>query len=451
LRAVRGFPDDRRVTLVERFTEISRWSTARKTVLLAGGIALPSLTLNLVIGHLILGSLDWFDLRWWDTVAGVWVLQTAVATFVAWLVARTGAEGRWTYYVFGVPFAVTSSVAFYMMGANSTGFFAVLPFAALVVVVWYDDAIGRFVLGLAAAGLVAVEVVTITGWLPYGPAVREADLADLGGRGFTLMVAYLSSALCFVMLTSVWLMVSAARLNSLRLDEAHHQLADSHEQLARANTLIARYVPAELAEDILAGRTSADDGYTRRKLTVFFSDLVGFSDIAEELEPEDLAMVLNDYFREMTAVAHRHHGTVDELQGDALLIIFGAPHRMEEHDQARSAVRMATEMHDALGVLNARWRDAGITETLVVRMGINTGVVTIGHFGSPDRMKYAALGKHVNVAARLQAICEPGRTVLSYATWLLIKDEIDCRALGPQPLKGITKPVEAYEVALAPT
>jgi class 3 adenylate cyclase len=447
LRVASGFPDDRRVTLVERFTEVTRWSTARKTALLAGGIALPSLTLNLVIGHVILSRLDWFDLKWWDIVTGIWVLQTAVASVVAWLVVRTGAEGRWTYYVFGVPFAVTSSVAFYMMGANSTGFVAVLPFAALVVVVWYDDVIGRVVLWLTAAGLVAVEVVTVTGWLPYGPAVRNGDLAEQGGRGYTLMIAYLSSALCFVMLASVWLMVSAARLVSLRLDEAHQQLAESHQQLARANTLIARYVPAELAEDILAGRASETDGYARRKLTVFFSDLVGFTDIAEELEPEDLALVLNDYFSEMTAIAHRHHGTVDELQGDALLIIFGAPHEMDQHEQALSAVRMAAEMHEALAVLNSRWRDAGITETLVVRMGINTGVVTVGHFGSADRMKYAALGKHVNVAARLQSLCEPGRTVISYATWLLVKDTVECRPLGPKELKGINKPVGAFEVA----
>lgn len=225
----------------------------------------------------------------------------------------------------------------------------------------------------------------------------------------------------------------------LRLDEARQQLDETAH-------LIARYVPAEVAEDIFAGRSVATDGHQRRKLTVFFSDLVGFSDIAEELEPEDLALVLNEYFTEMTAIARKHGGTVDELQGDALLILFGAPHQTTNKDQAKRAVAMAAEMHAVMHDLNERWRDMGITEVLRVRMGINTGVVTVGHFGSADRVKYAALGKHVNIAARLQAIAQPGSTVLSYATYLLVKDSVDCTSLGEQQLKGIVRPVEAFRV-----
>lgn len=73
--------------------------------------------------------------------------------------------------------------------------------------------------------------------------------------------------------------------------------------------------------------------------------------------------------------------------------------------------------------------------------------MTVGNFGTAERMKYAALGKHVNVAARLQAIAEPGSTVISYSTYLLVKDDVSCEALGPQQLKGITKPVEAYALS----
>lgn len=81
-------------------------------------------------------------------------------------------------------------------------------------------------------------------------------------------------------------------------------------------------------------------------------------------------------------------------------------------------------------------------------MGINTGVVTIGNFGSPERMKYAALGKHVNLAARLQSHCEPGKLLLSHATWLLVHDEIACTQKGELQLKGIHKPVMTYEVVV---
>jgi class 3 adenylate cyclase len=250
----------------------------------------------------------------------------------------------------------------------------------------------------------------------------------------TTVVLYLIIGMAMVYFSS-----QAQSVMQGRLDEAHQQLDE-------AAHLIARYVPAELAEDIFAGRDVGADGHERRKLTIFFSDLVGFSDIAEELEPEDLASVLNEYFTEMSAIARKHGGTIDELQGDALLIFFGAPAQTTDRDQAQRAVAMALEMHRVMESLNAKWRDDGITETLAVRMGINTGVVTVGNFGSPDRMKYAALGKHVNVAARLQSIAEPGRTVISYATYLLVKDFFDARPLGPQQLKGINKPVQAFEV-----
>ena len=168
-------------------------------------------------------------------------------------------------------------------------------------------------------------------------------------------------------------------------------------------------------------------------------------DIAEELEPEDLSRVLNEYFTEMTGIAHRHGGTVDELSGDAILVFFGAPHATDDKDHALRAVRMATEMQQEMVTLNARWRSLGIAETISVRMGISTGVVTVGNFGSPERMKYAVLGKHVNLAARLQTNCQPGNILLSHATWLLIEDQIPCVQKGEMQLKGINKPVMAYE------
>ena len=118
---------------------------------------------------------------------------------------------------------------------------------------------------------------------------------------------------------------------------------------------------------------------------------------------------------------------------------------VDNKDHALRVVHMATDMQRAMVGLNARWRDVGITEIISVRMGINTGVVTIGNFGSPERMKYAVLGKHVNLAARLQSNCVPGSILLSQATWLLVQDEIPCTQKGKMQLKGINKPVMAYE------
>ncbi|MGH8693208.1 MAG: adenylate/guanylate cyclase domain-containing protein, partial [Burkholderiales bacterium] len=249
-------------------------------------------------------------------------------------------------------------------------------------------------------------------------------------------------AIFLLIFALIVLLILARRAQQARLD-------DAYRQLDRSAKLIRRYVPSQLADKIIKGEHSEDSRPERAKLTIFFSDLVGFSEIAEEMEPEDLSRVLNEYFSEMTAIAQKHGGTVDELSGDAILIFFGAPVATNDKDHALRAVRMATDMQQAMGALNARWRAAGITEVLQVRMGINTGVVTIGNFGSPDRMKYAALGKHVNLAARIQAECEPGRVLISQSTWLLVSDQVQCTPKGETQFKGIAKPVMTYELASA--
>jgi class 3 adenylate cyclase len=200
-----------------------------------------------------------------------------------------------------------------------------------------------------------------------------------------------------------------------------------------------------VAERVIDGQDAGLAQHERRRLTIFFSDLVGFTTISEVLEPEDLSKVLNEYFSEMTAIARRHGGTVDELSGDAILIFFGAPQQTDDQDHAVRAVRMALEMQRTMMTLNERWRASGITEPLHMRVGINTGLVTVGNFGSPERMKYAVLGKHVNIAARLQAGCEPGKVLLSHATWLLVRDHVACTPKGEQVLKGISKPVVVYQ------
>ena len=156
--------------------------------------------------------------------------------------------------------------------------------------------------------------------------------------------------------------------------------------------------------------------------------------------------MLNEYFSEMTRIALNHGGTIDELSGDAILVFFGAPVATDDRDQALRAVRMAVEMQARVAELNAGWQADGRADTVTVRMGVNTGVVTVGNFGSPERMKYAALGRHVNIAARLQAICRPGQVLLSHATWLLVRDEIPCTPQGEATLKGLHTPVKTYEV-----
>jgi class 3 adenylate cyclase len=237
-----------------------------------------------------------------------------------------------------------------------------------------------------------------------------------------------------------------AVLATVRIETGMRQQFAARGQLQASQRLIRRYVPEQVADAVLSGANETVERHERRKLTIFFSDLVGFTDLSEELEPEDLANVLHDYFTEMNAIARKHGGTVDDLVGDAILVLFGAPERTDDRDQALRAVRMAVEMQEAMGPLNQRWEAAGIPETLRVRMGINTGVATVGNFGSAERTKYTALGKQVNVAARIQAQCDPGKVLISHPTWLLVRDEIACTPMGELTLKGLHKPMPAHEV-----
>src|SRR5262245_39272282 len=133
--------------------------------------------------------------------------------------------------------------------------------------------------------------------------------------------------------------------------------------------------------------------------------------------------------------------------GDAIMTFFGAPVATHELDHALRAVRMAQEMQHRVGELQERWRRAGLTRPFEVRIGINTGVASVGTFGAKGRMDYTAIGRQVNLAARLQVACAPGHILLSQPTWLFVHDAICCVAKGKIEVKGAHHPVEVYEVA----
>jgi len=172
--------------------------------------------------------------------------------------------------------------------------------------------------------------------------------------------------------------------------------------------------------------------------------------MADRMEPEDTSRFLNEYLSEMTAIARRYDATVDKFIGDALMVFFGAPVATEDRDHALRAVRMATAMQERVAELSAKWIGEGllIEGPFETRIGINSGVASVGNFGSKDRLDYTAIGRQVNLAARLQVNCEPGKVLLSHSTWALIKDEIACVPKGEIQVKGIQNPVKVYEVAI---
>lgn len=426
------------MTLVERFIEIDGGPTHRKVALAAGAGLLGSIAM-LPPTHIGAARSGVIGVGRNDSIYLTFAAVLAVIVVVTWFPARRQSNGDWTLVVMVLGYGGTVVFENYQLGMWSTPFAAGYAMFALFVSLFFGVRAGvwatAYVLSLASVvgTLQALDV------LDYAPALRSTDLGEQDSVAWAVCVMF-PVFLTFAITLAISLLTIAAR----RLQD--ERLAQANAQLERTGRLIRRYVPSQLADQIIAGDHVEEFTPNRTRLTVFFSDLVGFTDISEELEPEDLARVLNEYFSEMTTIAQRHGGTVDELSGDAILIFFGAPVATDDRDHALRAVRMAVEMQRAVTELNDGWRRAGITESLSVRMGVNTGVVTIGNFGSPDRMKYAVLGKHVNLAARIQAACEPGKVLLSHATWLLVEEEISCAPKGAAQFKGITRPVPTYEV-----
>ncbi len=378
-----------------------------------------------------LARLDLFLALWSATVAGFFVLSLSMSL--------SGREGRFTAYAWVAVYSLFIVWMLHLFGTMSSPHLLWYPAVISLWAIYFDERVGVFSAAYLFVLIIIVCGLEMAGVLSYAPLLIERTVdaqRNLGWVGAHVLVTVVLLSLSFLL---QWLALSVRRLQETRL-----RLANA--MLDRSTQLIRRYVPTQIADEILAGKQQAAGRNERRPLTIFFSDIVGFTQIAERLPPEDLARIINEYFSEMTAIAQCHGGTVDELSGDAILVLFGAPSFTDDRDHALRAAAMAIEMQVAAEVLNLRWVDAGIDVAFQIRMGINSGVVTIGHFGSPDRMKYTALGTHVNLAARLQARCTPGKILVSHSTRDWIHDRIACAPRGEMQFKGLSKPVLTYEV-----
>ena len=223
------------------------------------------------------------------------------------------------------------------------------------------------------------------------------------------------------------------------------RIEEQMAELVRTGEL-KRFLPQQVAEGLLGGALEPDEAFQRRKVTALFADMVGFTDLSESLEPEELALVLNEYLREMTAVAVEHGGALDNFIGDGLMVIFGAPTASSEEEQARAAIRTALAMRARAAELAERVHARGYPAEVNVRIGINSGYCTVGVFGSDVMRAYKAVGFAVNLASRLQGHAEPGSILCGVRTYALVEGEVQAVPREPLTVKGSARPVEAWEI-----
>lgn len=220
-----------------------------------------------------------------------------------------------------------------------------------------------------------------------------------------------------------------------------------NEEKARAvlRQSFEAYFPPKVVDRIVRNPGLVTASGQKKELSILFSDIVGFTNRCEGLSPDEIRSFLNQHFAAMVDSAFAHGGTVDKFIGDGLMVFFGDPE--DQPDHAVRAVRSAIDMQRKAREIGAAQERSGAPGYLL-RIGVNSGLVTVGNMGSPRRLSYTVLGSPVNLAQRLEANAPRGGILVSARTNELIAGAIATRSRGAIPLKGLDVPVEVFEVLL---
>jgi adenylate cyclase len=223
------------------------------------------------------------------------------------------------------------------------------------------------------------------------------------------------------------------------------QLAGANEQMKTGLRSFRKFVPAEVVRKLLSSGEEARPSGERRTVTVYFSDISGFTAISERLDPEELVKLLGEYLDGLSAQIQEAGGTIDKYIGDGILAFWGAPEAMPDH--ARAACATAVRNQQRLRELHESRRAAG-KPPFLTRIGLNTGEVIVGTIGSQARLNYTVLGDAVNLASRLEALNKHYGTeiLISESTYTAAAGDIVARPLDWVSVVGRSQPVLVYEV-----
>lgn len=222
--------------------------------------------------------------------------------------------------------------------------------------------------------------------------------------------------------------------------------------------LFTSYVSPKIVEQLLHDPYSTKLGGIRREITILFSDIRGFTSLSEKMAPEEVVILLNEYFKEMTDIIFKWDGTLDKFVGDEIMAFWNAP--LEQPDHAELALRAALDMSDRLDELQKKWKSEG-KPVLDCGIGINTGIVLIGNIGAQNKkMDYTAIGDHVNLGARVEKLTRECNTRILITEFTYEKiapciqntlfGHIEITEFGTVQIRGREKPVRIYSVRSLP-
>ena len=221
-------------------------------------------------------------------------------------------------------------------------------------------------------------------------------------------------------------------------------IEEKSAQLENLATRLAKYLSPQIYKSIFEEKQEVKSVHSRKNLTIFFSDIIQFTDLTDTMEPEKLAKVINSYLSEMTTIAVKSGGTIDKFIGDAIMVFFGDPETEGEVQDALKCVEMAILMRQRVEELQKHWKKMGVINGLGIRMGISTGFCTVGNFGSDLRLDYTVLGSPVNLAARLQSAAERNGILIDENTNNLINDVVQTEKNNTITPKGFVRPIDTF-------
>src|SRR5262250_410981 len=201
------------------------------------------------------------------------------------------------------------------------------------------------------------------------------------------------------------------------------------------------YTPPHLAERIIGSRGQLEG--ERKQITVMFADLKGSMEMLAQRDPEDARRILDPVLETMMEAVHRYAGTVNQVMGDGIMALFGAPVAHEDH--AVRAGYAALRIREAMAELAEEHEDR-LGVRINFRIGLNSGEVVVRTIGSDLRMDYSAVGKTTHLAARMEQLAAPGSIQLTAETLRLVEGFVEVTPLGPVPIKGLAEPIEAFEL-----
>ena len=274
-----------------------------------------------------------------------------------------------------------------------------------------------------------------------------ASMTMLNGFHFNMESTLLTSVISFICAFIFNMMIGLIAFSQTKvLIGLKKDLREKKEGLEGLAAKLAKYLSPQVYNSIFSGEKEVKVETYRKKLTVFFSDIEGFTALTESMESEELTKLLNSYLNEMSNIAIKHGGTIDKYIGDCIMIFFGDPQTKGVKEDAMSCVEMALEMRLCMNRLRKKWNEEGIAKPLRIRMGINTGFCTVGNFGSEDRLDYTIIGNQVNLASRLETNASTDEILISHETYMLVRDKFHCEKKDLIEVKGVAKPVQTYQV-----